>query len=92
MPCVITVTSCPSGKRTSLSSTTTPSRTRPRATMGNLVQSGATIGTARILSRVTFDKKVSCFARCNSDLRRRGVWRWGLRGAEVAINGRGVLQ
>jgi uncharacterized RDD family membrane protein YckC len=29
---------------------------------------------------------------CNSDVRRRGVWRWGRRGAGVAINGRGVLQ
>ena len=38
-----------------------------RATMGNLVQSGATMGTDRILSRVTFDKKVSCVARRSDD-------------------------
>src|SRR5271157_5242282 len=42
VPCASTVTSCPSGKRTPLSSTTTPFCTRPWETMGNLVQSRVT--------------------------------------------------
>src|SRR5262249_36048293 len=37
LPDVTTVTSCPSGRRTPSSSTTTPLRTRPRATMDNLL-------------------------------------------------------
>jgi hypothetical protein len=39
VPCASTVTSWPSGKRTPFSSTMTPFCTRPRETMGNLVQS-----------------------------------------------------
>src|SRR5271166_3758985 len=42
VPCASTVTSCPSGKHTPLSSTTTPFCTRPWATMRNLVQSRVT--------------------------------------------------
>jgi len=64
VPCASTVTSCPSGKRTPLSSTTTPFCTRPWETSSSRE---SLMQTHRILSRVAFERKVSCVSRSGTN-------------------------
>jgi hypothetical protein len=59
--CARTVTSCPSGKRTPLASTTTPSCTRPRTTMGNLVQWRVSRPVPPFYISSAVREKTSCF-------------------------------